>query len=241
MSGCWLAIDSLSVRVVLLLAGESIGDLCDVSAGRACVALIDTGTSFIGVPTAVYSAFARHIIDIRPDCVAYGTTQIITCSSASTHSLPTLAFTLSASHTYTLEPADYLTEHTVGVMPLHTAMSDQHVALFILGDTFLRTFYTTFDMERLAIGIANGKNVRVEAPGWHGWPLWQVAAMVAAAGLVLCLLALCMWRLARWWRESGGPRGGWAAGSGAAASSPLWSRPSSQSAMGTSHAPQSMV
>jgi len=224
------------VRLCLLPDGGSTGDMCDISAGHACVALIDTGTSFIGVPAAFYTTFARHIISRRHDCAPHGTTQIITCSSTSTHSLPTLAFTLSASHTYTLEPSDYLSEHTVGVMPLHTSMSGQAVELFILGDTFLRTFYTTFDMDRAAIGIANGKNVRrEEAALWGGWSLWQLVAVVAAGGLGLCLLGLCLWRAVVWARGSS-----WLGG-GAGASAPLWARPSSESVLDTAHVPQSTV
>ena len=217
--------------------------MCDVSAGRACVALIDTGTSFIGVPAQLYTAFAQRISSARPDCIQHGITQILTCSSTATHSLPTLAFTLSASHTYTLTPADYLTEHTVGIMPLHSSMGGQQsVELFILGDTFLRTFYTAFDMDRAAVGIANGKNVRAEpAGGWHGWRLWQVVLLVAAAGLAVCLLTVCVWRVLRCCCGRGGAGGMWGAGGGAAASAPLWSRPSTESTMGTSHVPQSMI
>ena len=218
-----------------------MGDLCDVSVGRACVALIDTGTSFIGVPAKFYTSFAHDILSRRSDCVPHGITQIITCSSTSTHSLPTLAFTLSASHTYTLTPADYLTDNTVGVMPLHIAQSSsQSVELFILGDTFLRTFCTAFDMERGAIGIANGKNVRVEPVAWHGWRLWYVVALVTAAGFTICLLSLCVWRVSRWCRDGAGLGGGLGAG-GAAASAPLWARPSSESAIGTSQVSRSTV
>ena len=225
---------------MLFSDGERTDDMCDMSSGRACVALIDTGTSFIGVPAAFYSSFAHRVLSSRTDCTPHGTTQIITCSSASAHSLPTLAFTLSGTHTYTLAPDDYLTDHTIGVMPLHTVVSGgQSVELFILGDTFLRTFYTTFDMEHGAIGIANGKNVRAEPAGWHGWRLWQIVALFTATGIAVCLLCLCVWHVARWWRHSGGVGGGWRAGGGAAASAPLWGRPSSESALGTSHQPQS--
>ena len=188
------------------------------------------------MPASAYRDFARQILSVRPDCVPHGTTQILTCSSASAHSLPTLSFTLSGSHTYTLAPADYLSDHTVGVMPLHTALGGQSVELFILGDTFLRIFYTAFDMERLAIGIANGKNVRVETGGWHGLRLWQVVALVLAAGLALCLLCLCAWKVMRSCCGGGACRGG-----GAAASAPLWSRPSTESVFSTSTAPQSLV
>ena len=224
--------------------------MCDVGLGHACVALIDTGTSFIGVPANFYDTFLHRVTSARPDCIPHGTTQIMTCSSTSTHSLPSLAFTLSASHTYTLEPADYLTDHTIGIMPLHTSLhgSASSVQLFILGDTFLRCFYTVFDMESGAIGIANGKNVRVEESGWRGWRMWHVVVLVACLAFALCLLGICAWRMMRWWRESGamGGMGALGGGSGgvrgaAAARASLWVGPGSGSMSSAPRGPQGMV
>ena len=195
------------------LTGLSVDDssptqsLCDLDRGHACVALLDTGTSFIGVPSRLYPDLVARITANRQDCVARSPSLLITCESHALDGLPSLSFTLSATHTYTLTPAEYMTGGTVGVMPLHTTREDSSVALFILGDTFIRAFLTVFDMDGGQIGIGNGKNVRTEGGEAQqgGWE-WKVGLVLLSAVIVICAALLC-WTRGRS-RLSGGYGGG---------------------------------
>ena len=183
------------------LTGLSIDDasptqgLCDLDRGRACVALVDSGTSFIGVPARVYPDLVARITAQRSDCVAHSSSSLITCALQSLDYLPSLSFTLSGSHTYALTPADYMAGGTVGLMPLHTTREDASVSLFILGDTFLRAFYTVFDQDAGQVGMSNGRNVRRagSANGVAGWE-WKIALALLAAVLLACTALLCWTR-----------------------------------------------
>ena len=180
----------------LSVGDHPLSDACDPHDGRACVALLDTGTSFVGVPSDLYSAFVSQLTAARPDCVTRAPSLLVTCASSSLDGLPDLSFTL-ATATYVLSPADYMEERTLGVMPLHTALRSG-VSLYILGDTFLRTFYTVFDVDRGVVGISRGKNVRVEEGEGEAltWG-WKVGVVVLAVVAALCAAALCVGRITR--------------------------------------------
>ena len=175
------------------ISEQPLSDACNTDAGHACVALIDTGTSFIGIPARLYTDAVTAITSHRSDCVAHFTSLLVTCASPSLDSLPPLTLTLSSTHSYTLDPADYMVDRTLGLMPLHThTQSQSSVDLFILGDTFIRTFYTVFDAEEGRVGMGNGKNVREAGGTGVGTGLrWKVGWAIFGVLMTLCLLALC--------------------------------------------------
>ncbi len=119
------------------------------STTQPCTALIDTGTSFIGIPSSIYLSFINLIIKDRKDCQMYldGTTQ---CSHVSNfQNLPDVTFTFS-NKPFTLKPSDYLIEgQLLGFSALEGTGN-----LFIMGDIFIKTCgYVIFDMEENQVGL----------------------------------------------------------------------------------------
>ena len=136
-----LALDAVTMD------GQSHG-LC---MARACVALLDTGTSFIGVPSVAFLAIKTQILAMRRDC-AYDASHLeISCTAGVLQGLPTLVLTIDGVR-YPLRPDDYMVEGVVGIMQI--APNSGEADFVILGDTFLKTYYTVFDMDLERVGIA---------------------------------------------------------------------------------------
>jgi hypothetical protein len=117
---------------------------------QGCVALIDTGSSFIGIPKNLFDNFVQRITASRSDCQIKNSE--LECSSSSLQGLPDLSFKFNGVY-FTLKPADYMISNHVGVMSI-----DVHDNLFIIGDTFIKTYYTVFDQENRKVGFAKAKD-----------------------------------------------------------------------------------
>ena len=177
--------------------------LCE---NRPCVALMDTGTSFVGLPTLAFLSIKQLILSRRPDCAYDVNHAEISCSDPSFAKLPTLTLTLAGSHVYHLQPRHYMVDGVVGLLGIHPTSAEAD--FLVLGDTFLKTFYTVFDMdaERVGIAVMDGDAQRVEVEGGGGgegrrvalpvhWLLVGVAALMAA--LLLCAMVVTGRRLSR--------------------------------------------
>ncbi len=116
--------------------------------GQDFRAIVDTGTSVIVGPTAIMS----NIIKLFPST--------IDCNNLNQY--PNLTFTIGGDH-YTLTPEFYIlkltvlgkTQCTLGIQgmefPPHLAGS------VILGDSFIKAYYTHFDIGNNRVGFAKSK------------------------------------------------------------------------------------
>jgi cathepsin D len=140
LSAYWLIHgDDISV------GGTSTG-ACKDLIGK-CQLVVDTGTSVITGPGAKINPIIAQIGTVAPDC-------------SNIASLPTISFTL-AGKVFPLEPAFYVISDTntkTGAQECQLGMQalDQ-LGLWILGDPFLRKYYTVFDREAEAVGFALAK------------------------------------------------------------------------------------
>jgi len=129
------AMDDMSV------AGSSVAS--NVSA------IADTGTSLMAGPTAVMKAINEKI---GAKAVPFTQEYTVDCSKIS--SMPTVTITL-AGKVYTLEAKDYVIQVQgqclSGFMGL-AALSSRN--LYILGDVFIRKYYTVFDAPNGRVGFA---------------------------------------------------------------------------------------
>jgi len=137
------------------LQGMSIGGKSVTNVQRA---ILDTGTSVLAGPTAEVEAIAKQIgahpvLPFGP----YKKEFIVPCSKLD--KLPSLAITLGGKD-FTLTASDYTldiakTECMFGFTGID--MPPEVGELWILGDVFLRKFYTVFDVGQRRVGIAPTK------------------------------------------------------------------------------------
>ncbi|KAG6917888.1 hypothetical protein DXG01_000497 [Tephrocybe rancida] len=112
-------------------------------------AAIDTGTSLIALPTDMAEMLNTQIGAKKSWNGQY------TIDCAKVPSLPDLGFTFGGKH-YPLKGSDYILEVQGTCMSSFQGL-DINVpggALWIIGDVFLRKYYTVYDLDRNAVGFA---------------------------------------------------------------------------------------
>lgn len=121
--------------------------------GEKCVAIIDSGTSLIGVPPNAVKMVFNTIKQIKSDC-------------SNLDELPELVFELGG-HEFRMPGAAYTVQFGAApgkptrCLPAFTdfAMTSDQGTVWILGMPFLRHFYTVFDRQEPSIYVANqGEN-----------------------------------------------------------------------------------
>jgi len=132
----------------LALGGEPLG-FCGPS---GCQVALDTGTSLLAGPTRLIRKLVEKL-HLAVDCSNY-------------HELPDLGFLLDEVYLH-LKPSDYVDRSDgtclLGLMGLDIPAPRGPV--FILGDPFLRRYYTVYDREHLRVGFALARHAGEEDPG----------------------------------------------------------------------------
>ena len=125
---------------------------CGPSTGP-CIALPDTGTSFLTLPTRLFILLISIITHGRDDCVIDALSNVFCLDHP--HTLPSLAFTFH-SHSFVLHPRDYiLPNKQLALQVLDFGVHD--VNIIILGDVFLRRVRVVFDEEQWRVGFVQRK------------------------------------------------------------------------------------
>ncbi|XP_049745710.1 pepsin A-1-like [Elephas maximus indicus] len=134
--GYWqITLDSVSIN------GES------VACSDTCQAIIDTGTSLLAGPTTAIANIQEYL------GLGDSSEEEVSCSTAD--SLPNIVFTINGVQ-YPVSPSSYIVEEdqscVVGLegMDLDTYSGE----LWILGDVFIRQYYTVFDRANNQVGLA---------------------------------------------------------------------------------------
>ncbi|NP_999038.2 pepsin A preproprotein [Sus scrofa] len=138
VEGYWqITLDSITMD------GETI------ACSGGCQAIVDTGTSLLTGPT---SAIANIQSDIGASENSDGE-MVISCSSID--SLPDIVFTINGVQ-YPLSPSAYILQDddscTSGFEGMDVPTSSGE--LWILGDVFIRQYYTVFDRANNKVGLA---------------------------------------------------------------------------------------
>lgn len=113
-----------------------------------CPSVVDTGTSIIVMPPATFATINQTIGEVKSDC-------------SNVKSLPTLSLELSGKE-FTLEPDFYVLRgaDSNGADECQLGMQGMSVGvpgLWILGDPFLRKYYSIYDREQNRVGFALAK------------------------------------------------------------------------------------
>ncbi|KAM6237246.1 pepsin B-like [Porphyrio hochstetteri] len=127
----------------------SIGPLATGWCSQGCHGIVDTGTFLLTIPGQFMSAFLQALGTEESD---YGA--IVDCSSIP--SMPTLYFAISGAP-LPLPPSVYILNNdgacTVGVESTYVPSASGQ-PLWILGNLFLRQYYSIFDMASNRVGFA---------------------------------------------------------------------------------------
>ena len=111
-------------------------------------AIIDSGTSLFVVDTSTYNNIMTYL-NLYVNCSIWQ--EYILCLNSNLSSYPDIAVNLCGTE-FVLNPEDYLMSYYEYYLVLFETSSDSDY--FILGDTFMRKFYTVFDQENNTIGFA---------------------------------------------------------------------------------------
>lgn len=114
--------------------------------------ILDTGTSLIALPSTLAELLNKEIGAKKGFSGQYS----IECDKRS--SLPDLTFTLSG-HDFTITPYDYTLEVQGSCISSFIGMDFPEPVgpLAILGDAFLRKWYSVYDLDNGAVGLAKAK------------------------------------------------------------------------------------
>jgi len=118
--------------------------IADPCSKDKCNTIVDSGTSGIAVPDAIYNDILMAIQGDN-DCIDGE------CFDTDFGSYPTLLIQLDPGTTYTILPSDYLLcVEDECVLRIQSSGGD----MWILGDAFISAYYTVFDVEKKRVGFA---------------------------------------------------------------------------------------
>ncbi|XP_014728308.1 PREDICTED: gastricsin isoform X2 [Sturnus vulgaris] len=127
--------------------GQSVSSWCS----QGCQAIVDTGTFLLTVP----QEYIESILEaLGAQETSYGVSYAVDCSD--TQSLPPIAFGIGGARLL-LSPSAYVLNSngycTLAIEATYLPSQDGQ-PLWILGDVFLKEYYTIFDMANNRVGFA---------------------------------------------------------------------------------------
>ncbi|RHY34206.1 hypothetical protein DYB32_001080 [Aphanomyces invadans] len=106
--------------------------------------IIDTGTSLISIPETQYTEIVQAI---TRGLACDG----LTCHDVTLDSFPPLKLGMVPDNVFTLQPRDYISCDARKTCRIQFQNSG---SWWVLGDIFIKTYYTLFDVDNLRVGFA---------------------------------------------------------------------------------------
>ncbi|KAG9409384.1 hypothetical protein AC1031_019638 [Aphanomyces cochlioides] len=126
--------------------GFSVRNASDNHCDPFCYAIVDTGTSLISIPDTQYSDIVAAVTDGLP-C------DDVVCSGVTIDNFPPLKFGMEPDNIFTLQARDYVSCDGRGSCRLQFQNGGDE-AWWVLGDVFIKTYYTLFDVDNMRVGFA---------------------------------------------------------------------------------------
>lgn len=123
-----------------------VGSSSSACAPSGCMAIIDSGTSLIAGPSSAMSKVISDIGTVEEDC-------------SNLSSLPQIYLKFNGQK-FPLTPQEYvlkLTDSSSGEVVCQLGLDTFEDDLWIVGDTFMRAYYTVFDRDAKAVLFAKSK------------------------------------------------------------------------------------
>lgn len=141
------------------LQHSSTGSIIFETCQYNCFAIVDTGTSVIGIPEPLFSEVAHRITE---NLQCHG----MICFNAQTSDFPDLIFSFSPDLVLPVRASDYVTcsRWKECVFKIQPVIGETY---WILGAVFIQTYYTLFDVENMRVGFACN-NGTCSGGDWHG-------------------------------------------------------------------------
>ena len=143
-------------------------------AKKTSIAILDTGTSLLVGPMSDVSEIFEKIKK-SAKCKFDG---LLICTCESISELPVVEFVLDG-HSYDINPEEYVIKEGNQCVVL---ISGAQFGLWILGDVFLRSYYTYYDMDNERVGIARSASASKSRSNTNGFRTFM---MILLVGLVL--------------------------------------------------------
>lgn len=225
-----VGLEDVGVNDVHLCGGQDKG-----ASVRRCTALIDSGTSFIGVFETYYQQ-VMHEIGKAHSCNYrdFDTHIYLVCDCTYTgiEAFPTIKFrvageTPDSTVELDLTPADYVQTYPTLfnnlciplILPIPPDKFSFNEAVFVMGMPVLRAYYSVFDLEHAGgprIGFAPSSAPPADA-------VWFKSLSRRGAFILLCILqvVLLLNIVAQYWRKGGAAKATGSTGSTGSVSNPL--------------------
>ncbi|XP_006130476.1 pepsin B-like isoform X1 [Pelodiscus sinensis] len=127
----------------------AIGQQATGWCSQGCQGIVDTGTFLLTVPQQ-YMGYFLQAVGAQESNGAY----VVNCNNV--QNMPTITFVISGSQ-FPLPPSAYVFNNngycTVGIEPTYLP-SQNGQPLWILGDVFLKEYYSVYDMSNNRVGFA---------------------------------------------------------------------------------------
>nr|XP_016848777.1 PREDICTED: gastricsin-like [Anolis carolinensis] len=127
----------------------AIGNEATGWCSEGCQAIVDTGTCQLTIPRQYFDTFLQAV-----GAEEYNGELLVNCNNV--QNMPTITFVINGAQ-FPLPPSAYVANNdgycTVVVEPTYLA-SQSGEPLWILGDVFLKEYYSVFDMANNRVGFA---------------------------------------------------------------------------------------
>ncbi|GLD97459.1 hypothetical protein PINS_up006143 [Pythium insidiosum] len=129
----------------------------DLCAPDGCVAFLDSGTSLLGVPGDLYLAFLYAVTQQAQakGCFCGFTQYGFQCFLCAPDDFPSLRFGVGGDQFYVIDGPDYTL--CVGLTCIILAQPSGQ-DMWVLGDVFMKKFYTLYNVETRSVGFACPRN-----------------------------------------------------------------------------------
>jgi len=177
----------------LALEGFRLGDIT-ASLPNKTIVLLDSGTSLLAVSQSFYNVLVQGVMNQISNCTVRNI-MICPCSGTSDIRYPDVNLILGGQE-YSIPPSQYLIPVGKGMCELGIMGIPDKMNLWILGDVFLKTYYTIFDVDNKRIGIApnnpnpNGGDSEVSQADFDVFSLkWMILMTLVATALIVTMIA----------------------------------------------------